>query len=87
MSVLSHHFFHFPLVVQLMDGRKTCGGRLEFKIRIRDPFGGKQVEEVKEKWVVIDHFELSLKPEVCGLFPPKSEVIAAQLICSVLVNV
>jgi hypothetical protein len=47
-----------------MDGRKACGGRLEFKIRIRDPFGGKQVEEVKEKWLVIDHFDQALKPQV-----------------------
>ena len=26
------------------------------KIRIRDPFKSKQVEEVKEKWLVIDQF-------------------------------
>lgn len=30
------------------DGRKTVGGKLEVKIRIRDPFKSKQVEETKE---------------------------------------
>ncbi|KAH9492091.1 Coiled-coil and C2 domain-containing protein 1-like [Bulinus truncatus] len=40
----------------LMEGRKTVGGKLEVKIRIRDPFKNKQVDEVKEKWLVIDQF-------------------------------
>ena len=45
-----------------MDGRKTVGGKLEVKMRVRDPFTAKQVEEVKEKWLVIDHFERKLPP-------------------------
>ena len=49
-------------VFQLMDGRKAVGGKLEVKIRVRDPFVTKQVEEVKEKWLVIDHFERQLPP-------------------------
>lgn len=40
----------------LTDGRKSVGGKLEVKTRIRDPFKSKQVEEVKEKWLVIDQF-------------------------------
>ena len=47
---------------QLMEGRKAVGGKLEVKIRIRDPYVTKQVEEVKEKWLVIDHFERHLPP-------------------------
>ena len=43
-------------MLQLTDGRKTVGGKLEVKLRIRDPFKSKQVEEVKEKWLVIDQF-------------------------------
>ena len=39
-----------------MDGRKTVGGKLEVKLRIRDPLKNKQVDEVKEKWLVIDQF-------------------------------
>jgi len=49
-------------VFQLMDGRKAVGGKLEVKIRIRDPYVTKQVEEVNEKWLVIDHFERRLPP-------------------------
>ncbi|XP_070195173.1 coiled-coil and C2 domain-containing protein 1-like isoform X1 [Littorina saxatilis] len=40
----------------LMDGRKSVGGKLEVKVRLRDPFKGRQVEESKEKWLVIDQF-------------------------------
>lgn len=37
----------------LMEGRKACGGKIEVKVRIRDPLLAKQVEEVREKWLVI----------------------------------
>ncbi|CAL1265126.1 unnamed protein product [Larinioides sclopetarius] len=37
----------------LMDGRKSVGGKLEVKLRVRDPLLVKQVEEVREKWLVI----------------------------------
>ena len=40
-----------------MDGRKSIGGKLEVKLRVRDPFITKQVEEVKEKWLVVDAIE------------------------------
>ena len=50
----------FPILFQLMDGRKSVGGKLEVKVRIRDPFFTKQVEEVKERWLVIDHFDRKL---------------------------
>lgn len=40
-----------------MEGRKSVGGKLEVKIRVRDPFVNKQVEEVKEKWLIIDEYE------------------------------
>ncbi|ELU18816.1 hypothetical protein CAPTEDRAFT_161585 [Capitella teleta] len=46
----------------LMDGRKSIGGKLEMKIRVRHPFISKQVEEVKERWLVIDNFERKLQP-------------------------
>ena len=51
-----------------MDGRKAVGGKLEVKIRIRDPFVSKQVEEVKEKWLIIDRFERNLAPPVSCIF-------------------
>jgi len=47
---------------QLMEGRKAVGGKVEVKIRIRDPYVSKQIEEMKEKWLVIDHFERQVPP-------------------------
>lgn len=38
----------------LLEGRKAVGGKLEVKIRIRNPIVTKQVEQVQEKWLVID---------------------------------
>nr|CAD7428817.1 unnamed protein product [Timema monikensis] len=40
----------------LVNGRKPIGGKLEVKVRIRNPIVVKQVEQVTEKWLVIDHF-------------------------------
>jgi coiled-coil and C2 domain-containing protein 1 len=40
-----------------MDGRKPVGGKLEVKVRVRNPIHTKQVEQVQEKWLVIDHFQ------------------------------
>lgn len=36
----------------LMEGRKAVGGKLEVIIKIKEPLLAKQVEEVKEKWLV-----------------------------------
>ena len=52
------------IYLQLVEGRKQVGGKLEVKIRVRDPFKGKQVEETKEKWLVIDQFIRALGPKV-----------------------
>ncbi|XP_053687957.1 coiled-coil and C2 domain-containing protein 1-like isoform X2 [Sabethes cyaneus] len=38
----------------LMDGRKTVGGKLEVKIRVRNPILAKQIEQINEKWLIID---------------------------------
>ncbi|CAH1773801.1 unnamed protein product [Owenia fusiformis] len=51
----------------LMDGRKSIGGKLEVKVRIRNPFSAIQVEEVKEKWLVIDKFDRTI---LSGNAPP-----------------
>ncbi|KRT80654.1 C2 domain containing protein [Oryctes borbonicus] len=39
----------------LMDGRKKVGGKLEVKMRVRNPLLNKQVEQLSEKWLVLDH--------------------------------
>jgi len=50
-DLLNHCVLH--TAVELMDGRKPIGGKLEIKLRIRDPIIGKEVEEVQEKWTVL----------------------------------
>lgn len=42
--------------VDLYDGRRPCGGRLEVRLRVREPITGKHVETVTEKWLIIDQF-------------------------------
>ncbi|XP_071866478.1 lethal (2) giant discs 1 isoform X1 [Bombus fervidus] len=39
----------------LMDGRKPTGGKLELKIRLRNPIVTKQIEKITDKWLVIDY--------------------------------
>ncbi|CAG9825315.1 unnamed protein product [Phaedon cochleariae] len=43
--------FPFP---QLMDGRKKVGGMLEVQIKLRSPIVTQQVENIQEKWLIID---------------------------------
>ncbi|XP_068217954.1 coiled-coil and C2 domain-containing protein 1-like [Palaemon carinicauda] len=38
------------------DRKKMVGGKLEVKIRVRNPIVAKQLEKVTEKWLVIDGF-------------------------------
>ncbi|KAJ8669868.1 hypothetical protein QAD02_001127 [Eretmocerus hayati] len=38
----------------LMDGRKAVGGKLEVKIRLRNPILTKQIEQNTDKWLTID---------------------------------
>jgi len=42
--------------IQLLEGRKPCGGKVEVKIRVREPFGQSQFRTAQEKWLVIDQF-------------------------------
>ena len=37
-------------------GRKAIGGKIEVKLRIREPLTDKDVEIMNEKWLVIDAF-------------------------------
>lgn len=38
-----------------MDGRKKVGGKLEIRLRVRHPLLTKQIEQIHEKWLVLDH--------------------------------
>ncbi|XP_051173454.1 coiled-coil and C2 domain-containing protein 1-like isoform X2 [Leptopilina boulardi] len=39
----------------LMDGRKATGGKLEVKMRLRNPILTKQIDQITDKWLIIDH--------------------------------
>lgn len=41
-------------VCKVLDGRKATGGKLEVRVRIREPLAGVQLQPVTEKWIVVD---------------------------------
>ena len=43
-------FESFPI----LNGRKEIGGKICLKIKLREPLLSKQVEEIREKWLVFD---------------------------------
>lgn len=36
-----------------MDGRKATGGKLEVKVKIREPVSGAEIQPVTEKWLIL----------------------------------
>ena len=43
-------FDSFPI----LNGRREIGGKLQIKIKLREPLLAKQVEVIKEKWLIFD---------------------------------
>ncbi|XP_005310725.2 coiled-coil and C2 domain-containing protein 1A isoform X1 [Chrysemys picta bellii] len=41
-------------IVELLDGRRPTGGKLEVIVRLREPLSSQQLETTTEKWLVID---------------------------------
>uniref|UniRef100_A0A673BKQ4 C2 domain-containing protein n=1 Tax=Sphaeramia orbicularis TaxID=375764 RepID=A0A673BKQ4_9TELE len=41
-------------IVEVMDGRKHTGGRVEVKVRLREPLSGQDLQTSTERWLVID---------------------------------
>ncbi|XP_058862984.1 coiled-coil and C2 domain-containing protein 1A-like isoform X1 [Acipenser ruthenus] len=60
-------------IIEVLDGRKPTGGRLDVAVQIREPLGGQQLESVTEKWVVID--PLTLPPVAVPTPKPKSNSV------------
>uniref|UniRef100_A0A7N6B0Y0 Coiled-coil and C2 domain-containing protein 1B n=1 Tax=Anabas testudineus TaxID=64144 RepID=A0A7N6B0Y0_ANATE len=48
-------------IVEVMDGRKPTGGRVELKIRLREPLSGQDVQKSTERWLVIDQSQGDLQ--------------------------
>ncbi|XP_029308793.1 coiled-coil and C2 domain-containing protein 1B isoform X2 [Cottoperca gobio] len=45
-------------IVEVMDGRKATGGRVEVKIRLREPLSGQDMQTSTERWLVIDQSQV-----------------------------
>ncbi|XP_066474043.1 coiled-coil and C2 domain-containing protein 1A [Tiliqua scincoides] len=58
-------------ILELLDGRRPTGGKLEVIIRLREPLTSQQLETTTEKWLVID--PLTMPP--VALPKPKPAVI------------
>ncbi|XP_054429055.1 coiled-coil and C2 domain-containing protein 1B isoform X2 [Pteronotus mesoamericanus] len=41
-------------ILQVLDGRKPTGGKLEVKVRLREPLSGQDVQMVTENWLVLE---------------------------------
>ncbi|XP_062843686.1 coiled-coil and C2 domain-containing protein 1B isoform X2 [Trichomycterus rosablanca] len=45
-------------IVEVMDGRKSTGGRLEVKVRLREPLSGQDMQTITERWLVLDQSQV-----------------------------
>ncbi|XP_077471992.1 coiled-coil and C2 domain-containing protein 1B [Stigmatopora argus] len=45
-------------IVEVMDGRKPTGGRVEVRVRLREPLSGQDVQASVERWLVVEQSEL-----------------------------
>ncbi|XP_074544699.1 coiled-coil and C2 domain-containing protein 1A [Halichoeres trimaculatus] len=52
-------------IIEVMDGRKPTGGKLEVRVKIREPLTGVDVQPVTEKWLVLE--------PVTSLSPPERQ--------------
>ncbi|TRZ00794.1 hypothetical protein DNTS_017265 [Danionella cerebrum] len=47
-------------IVELLDGRKATGGRLEVRVRLREPLSGQELQMITERWLVLDEPQVLL---------------------------
>ncbi|KAK1790695.1 hypothetical protein P4O66_014555 [Electrophorus voltai] len=47
-------------IAEVMDGRKPTGGRLEVRVRLREPLSGQDLSTVTERWLVLDQSQAFL---------------------------
>ncbi|XP_030219251.1 coiled-coil and C2 domain-containing protein 1B isoform X1 [Gadus morhua] len=47
-------------IVEVMDGRKHTGGRIEVKVRLREPLSGQDLQTSTERWLVLDQSQVLL---------------------------
>lgn len=60
-------------ILEVLDGRRPTGGRLEVMVRIREPLTAQQLETTTERWLVIDPLPAAAPMQVAaprGKAPP-----------------
>lgn len=50
-------------IIEVMDGRKATGGKLEVRVKIREPLSGVDLQPVTEKWLVLEPVTTLSPPE------------------------
>ncbi|KAM9098463.1 coiled-coil and C2 domain-containing protein 1A isoform X3 [Sarcophilus harrisii] len=50
-------------ILEILDGRRPTGGRLEVMVRLREPLTSQQLDTVTEKWLVIDPLSPATVPK------------------------
>ncbi|KAL3998521.1 hypothetical protein ACH3XW_15385 [Acanthocheilonema viteae] len=45
---------HIHESIDLMEGRKKTGGKLNYRVRIREPLGGKKLSIRQKKWLILE---------------------------------
>lgn len=53
-------------ILEVLDGRRPTGGRLEVMVRIREPLTAQQLETTTERWLVIDPLPAAVPTQVAG---------------------
>ncbi|XP_029362953.1 coiled-coil and C2 domain-containing protein 1A isoform X2 [Echeneis naucrates] len=64
LEALENHC-DFREIIEVMDGRKATGGKLEVRVKIREPLSGADLQPVTEKWLVLE--------PVSSLSPPEKQ--------------
>ncbi|KAM5308151.1 coiled-coil and C2 domain-containing protein 1A isoform 2-T2 [Glossophaga mutica] len=53
-------------ILEVLDGRRPTGGRLEVMVRIREPLTAQQLETITERWLVVDPVPAAVSTQVAG---------------------
>uniref|UniRef100_A0A3B5QRE7 Coiled-coil and C2 domain-containing protein 1B n=1 Tax=Xiphophorus maculatus TaxID=8083 RepID=A0A3B5QRE7_XIPMA len=55
-------------IIEVMDGRKATGGKLEVRVKIREPLSGVDLQPATEKWFVLEPVSPIIHVDELGLF-------------------
>ncbi|XP_051939204.1 coiled-coil and C2 domain-containing protein 1A [Hippocampus zosterae] len=50
-------------IIEVMDGRKATGGKLEVRVKIREPISGVELQPTTEKWLILEPVSPLSPPE------------------------